>query len=105
MSDLPATAPRPRRSVAVKRWLAGIGIVLTALFAAAAVLYAFGGEQAPSPQARSAYAAEVAAGQQPALQAHFVIPIPGCVCHSSDPVLQMQHSVYRMSGCGGCHSR
>jgi hypothetical protein len=105
MSDLPAAAPRPRRLVAVKRWLVRIGVAVAILLAIAGALYAFGGEQAPSAQARSAYAAEVAAGRQPALQARFVVPIPGCVCHSNDPVLQMRHSVYRMSECGGCHNR
>lgn len=98
-------APRPPRSVAVRRWLARIGIAVAVLLAVVGILYAFGGEQAPPAWARSAYAAEVAAGRQPALQARFVIPIPGCVCHSGDPVSQMRHSVYRMSECGDCHSR
>jgi hypothetical protein len=104
MSDLSAAVPG-RRAVAVKRWLLRFGIAAAILLASAGALYAFGGEQTPSAQAQSAYATEVATGRQPALQARFVIPIPGCECHSSDPALQMRHSVYHMSECGGCHSR
>jgi hypothetical protein len=79
----------------------GIGVALLAV--AGGALYAFGGEQTPPAAVRTAYAAEVAAGRQPALPGRFVIPIPGCVCHSGDPVLQMQHSTRRMSECGSCH--
>jgi alkanesulfonate monooxygenase SsuD/methylene tetrahydromethanopterin reductase-like flavin-dependent oxidoreductase (luciferase family) len=89
----------------IKRWLAGIGITVAVLAVVAAGLYLFGGMQPPSAEARAAYAADVAAGGQPAVDARFVISIPGCVCHTDDPVLQVQHSVRRMSECGGCHTR
>jgi hypothetical protein len=89
----------------IERWLTGVGITVAVLAAVAAVIFLFGGTQPPSAEARAAYAVEVAAGRQPAVGARFVIPIPGCVCHTSDPVLQMRHSVIRMSECGGCHSR
>ena len=89
----------------IKRWLIGLGITVAVLAAVAAALFLFGGMQPPSAEARAAYTVEVAAGRQPAVGARFVIPIPGCVCHTSDPVLQVQHSVIRMSECGGCHSR
>jgi hypothetical protein len=85
------------------RVLTGIGVTLVVLLAAAALLYAFGGMWPPSAEARAAYAAEVAAGRQPAVQGRFTIPVPGCVCHSDDPVLQTQHSTRRISECSGCH--
>ena len=89
----------------IERWLIGTGVVLTVLAVAATALYLFGGMQPPSAEARAAYAAEVAAGRQSAVEARFVIPIPGCVCHSDDPVLQVQHAVLRMNECGRCHTR
>ncbi len=89
----------------MNRWLIGLGITVVVLAAVAVVLFLFGGMQPPTAEARAAYAVEVAAGRQPAVGARFVIPIPGCVCHTSDPVLQVQHSVLRMSECGACHSR
>lgn len=88
-----------------KKVLIGAGVAVLVLAAMAGVVYLFGGMQPPSAEARAAYAAEVAAGRRPAIEARFTIPIPGCVCHADDPVLQMQHSVRRMSECGGCHSR
>jgi hypothetical protein len=91
--------------VRTKRWLIRIGVVIVVLAGVAGALYLFGGMQPPSAEAKAAYAAEVAAGRQPALSARFVIPIPGCVCHSGDPVLQVQHSVRRMGECSGCHTR
>jgi alkanesulfonate monooxygenase SsuD/methylene tetrahydromethanopterin reductase-like flavin-dependent oxidoreductase (luciferase family) len=91
--------------VRLRRWLIGSGAAVFVLVAVAGVLYLFGGEQPPSASVRAAYAAEVAAGRQPALAGRFVVPIPGCVCHSDDPVLQMQHAARRMSECSGCHDR
>lgn len=79
------------------------GLVLASLLLLAVVLYGFGGMMPPSEEARTLYADEVAAGRQPAIESRFVIPIPGCVCHSDDPVLQMQHSVRRMNECSSCH--
>jgi len=91
--------------VRIRRWLIGAGVVVTVLAVAATVLYLFGGMQPPSAEARAAYAVEVAAGRHPAVEARFVIPIPGCVCHSDDPVRQVQHAALRMNECGGCHTR
>jgi hypothetical protein len=88
-----------------KRVLVGLGVTVTVLAILAGALYLFGGMQPPSAEVRAAYAAEVAAGRQPAIAARFTIPVPGCVCHTDDPVLQVQHSVRRMSECSGCHSR
>jgi hypothetical protein len=87
----------------LKRILKGIGVAVAVLVVVAALLYEFGGMLPASAGSQAAYAAEVAAGRQPAIQARFTIPVPGCVCHSNDPVLQMQHSNRRMSECGRCH--
>jgi hypothetical protein len=91
----------PRR----RRILIGVGIALGVLIALAGLLYAFGGMWPPSEATRAAYAAMVARGEQPAIESRFTIPIPGCVCHTDDPVLQMQHAGRRISECKGCHSR
>jgi len=89
----------------LKKVLIWLGVTVLVLAALAAALYRFGGMWPPSGEARAAYAVEVAAGRQPAVEGRFTIPIPGCVCHSDDPVLQMQHSVRRIEECRGCHSR
>ena len=86
-----------------KKVLIGVGVTLLALLVVAGPLYSFGGMQPPATDVRAAYAAEVAAGRQPAVGARFTIPIPGCVCHTPDPVLQMRHATRRISECGGCH--
>jgi hypothetical protein len=88
-----------------RRWLVGIGIVVSVLAVAATLLFDYGGMQSPSAEVRAAYAAEVAAGRQPAVETRFVVSIPGCVCHTDDPVLQVQHSVFRMNECRDCHAR
>lgn len=88
-----------------KRVLIGVGILLGVLVVLAGLLYGFGGMWPPSEATRAAYAAMVARGEQPAIESRFTIPIPGCVCHTDDPVLQMQHAGRRMSECKGCHSR
>jgi hypothetical protein len=88
-----------------KRILIGSGIVLGVLVVLAVMLYEFGGMWPPSEGTRTAYAAMVARGEEPAVESRFTIPIPGCVCHTDDPALQMQHAGRRMSECAGCHSR
>jgi len=89
----------------LKRILVGVGVTLLLLVVVAAALYLFGGMQPPSLAVRSAYAAAVAAGRQPAVEARFTIPVPGCVCHTDDVALQMQHANRRMSECASCHDR
>jgi len=89
----------------LKRVLVGVGVTLLVLVAVAALLYGYGSMWPPSAEARAAYAVEVAAGRQPEVAARFTIPVPGCVCHTDDPVLQMQHSTRRINECGSCHSR
>ena len=80
-----------------------VGASLVALLFVAWALYAFGGMWPAPTGVRAAYAAEVAGGRQPAIPARFTIPIPGCVCHSSDPTAVMQHSTRRISECSACH--
>jgi hypothetical protein len=80
-----------------ERILWGIGITVAVLFLTGVLLYGFGGMWPPSEASRAAYAAMVARGEQPTLESRFVIPIPGCVCHHDDPVVQMRHSNVRIS--------
>lgn len=101
---MPEPAPRPKRRV-LRRVLTGIGLVLGTLVTVGALLFLFGTMQPPSAAARAAYDQAVAAGQVPAAQARFGVPVPGCVCHSDDPVLQVEHSTHYIRECSGCHSR
>ena len=100
--DVPV-APRWKR---VLKWtLLAIGGTLVFLVFAAVMLYYFGGMSGSvyaelGPQ----YQQLVASGQAPALRKRFVIPIPGCACHSTDPVLTAQHSRRHMNECGKCHN-
>lgn len=94
---------RPRRWA--RRLLVGLGVTVLLLAALVAVLYAFGSMMPPSAEARQAYAAQVAAGAEPPVESSFHIPIPGCVCHSPDPVLQVQHESRHVRECADCHSR
>jgi len=77
--------------------------VIAVLVFAASVLYRFGSMWVPSAETRAAYDQAFAAGQAPAIDKQFHIPIPGCVCHSDNPVVTMQHSNRRVSECMGCH--
>lgn len=89
----------------IKRVVTGVGVTLLVLGVIAAVLYSFGSMWTPSADVRRSYAAGVAAGRLPPIEGQFHIPIPGCVCHSPDPVLQMQHESRRIKDCRspGCH--
>lgn len=97
-----AAVTRPRRSWWI-RALKGVGIAVLALLVLGVLLYNFGGMMPPNADAKAQYAQLVAAGQQPPAQRRLHIPIPGCVCHSPDPVLQIQHSTRSMSQCASCH--
>jgi len=92
----------PRRPL-WQRFLITIGVVLAVLVVSALLLYKFGSMWVPSAEARTQYAQLEAAGQVPPIENRFHIPIPGCVCHSDDPVKTMQHSTRRISECMGCH--
>ena len=107
MTDSPdqqpaAPAARPRYRW-LRRLLLGIGITLAVLLCVAGLLYGFGSMQSPTPDMVAAYAGQVAAGQAPELADRFHIPIPGCVCHSPDPRLQMEHRTRYLRECSECH--
>jgi len=102
--EAPAAPSKPKGR-ALKRVLKGVGVTLVVLLALGLLLYNLGSMWVPSAQVRQAYAAGVAGGQVPAIEQSFHIPIPGCVCHSPDPVLQMQHESRHIKDCAGCHSR
>lgn len=93
----------------MRRILERVAIVLLSIvvFLAllAAVAYAFGGPWLPTREQRVSYERLVSAGQAPALERRFVVPIPGCVCHSKDPGQVVQHSNWRIRECSSCHSR
>lgn len=97
-------APRPRRR-RLRRVLLGLGASVVVLIAVAALLYGYGSMWVPDPAMEAEYAELVAAGRAVPVEARFHVPIPGCVCHSDDPVQTMQHSTYRIRECSGCHSR
>jgi hypothetical protein len=79
--------------------------VIVALVAAGLLLWNFGGMSGSvHPELLAQYDQMVANGQTPAIQKRFVIGIPGCQCHSTDPVLTAQHTRRRMNECGSCHS-
>jgi hypothetical protein len=114
VSQTPAAAPaesqlaaesRPGLRHSVRRVGIGIAVTVAALAALAALLYAFGGMAHPAPEMRAAYGQLVTEGRVAPLESRFVIPIPGCRCHSTDPVTTMQHSGYRVRDCmaAGCH--
>jgi hypothetical protein len=81
------------------------GILIVVLIVAGTLLWNFGGMSGSvHPELLAQYDQMVAAGQAPPIQKRFVIGIPGCQCHSTDPVLTAQHSRRRMNECGKCHS-
>jgi len=95
--------PPQKRLPRIGRRLAIGAALVTGLVVLAATLYFLGGMWTRTPQMRSAYDALVTSGQARPIEARFVVPIPGCVCHSDDPVLQAEHSVRRVSECSECH--
>ncbi|HEX9093031.1 MAG TPA: hypothetical protein VF902_03525 [Coriobacteriia bacterium] len=97
-------APIPKRRL-LRRVLAGVAVGVGLLATLAAVLYGFGGMEPPSVEARAVYQRLVEAGEAPAIEERFHIPIPGCVCHSDDPGLQVQHEYLYIRDCKGCHTR
>ena len=96
-------ASRPGWRRRLKRVAIGIGVAVAVLVALAVLLYSFGGMERPTAESRAAFAAMVAQGAVAPVDGRFVIPIPGCRCHSDDPVQQAQHATYRIKECRACH--
>lgn len=100
----PAEGHGRLRRILVKIALVLVTIVLLLVLAAAAA-YAFGGPWVPTREQRASYERMVKTGQAPALERRFVLPIPGCVCHSKDPGQVVRHSNWRIRECASCHGR
>jgi hypothetical protein len=86
------------------RVFVGVASAVALIVLLGMLLYEFGGMSGsvyPGMQRR--YDQLVASAQAAPIQKRFVIPIPGCRCHSDDPVLTAQHAYRRMSECGQCH--
>ena len=98
-----AAALQRRKRPRWQKLLIGLGVVIASLAALAAALYLFGSMWFPSSEAKASYAQIEAAGQAPPVERQFHIPIPGCVCHSDNPVLVMEHSNRRIRQCMDCH--
>lgn len=101
--ETPETAAPSRGRRIIGRVLLGVGWTFVGLVTLGILLYLFGGMWVRTPEMKSAYDELVLTGQQPALEAAFVVPIPGCVCHSDDPVAQAQHSTRHIRDCFTCH--
>ncbi|MBN2840991.1 MAG: hypothetical protein JXP37_08570 [Coriobacteriia bacterium] len=88
------------RSIAI-----GFGATILTLIVIAVLLYFLGGPAGPSREVRDAYAEMEEAGTvwEPAPEPQLVLPIPGCTCHSDDPVAIVHHAEYRLSDCVSCH--
>lgn len=105
MNDQVPKASGVRWKRIVKRVLIGFAALIALLVVAGVLLYNFGGMSGSvHPELFKQYDALVAAGQAQPIQKRFVIPIPGCTCHSTDPVLTAQHSVRHMRDCSKCHN-
>ena len=97
--------------------LATLGIVVSVLGVVAVFLLFFGGPERPEPtvvsQEEVSAAAEAPGGPLPFEGGLGVapeggvemplIPIPGCRCHSDDPVVVEEHSRYSLVDCAECH--
>ena len=99
---------QPKRPIWL-RVLRGVGITVASLLVVLVVggvlLYNYGGMSGSAvPGVLEQYDQMVAAGQAQPIQKRFVIPIPGCQCHSKDPQLTVAHTRRHMNECGKCHS-
>ena len=95
----------PRWKRILKRVLIALGVMVGLLAITGFALYFYGGmSRSADPTMTAQYDRLVASGQATPIQKRFVIPIPGCVCHSNDPVQTAKHRTYRMRECSTCHS-
>lgn len=103
--EIAPEAGEPRRRPWWMKVLIGLSVAVLTIVVAAVMLYNFGamGSSANDPAMKQAYEQMVAAGQTPPVQKRFVIRIPGCTCHSTDPVQTEVHRYYRMRECMSCH--
>jgi hypothetical protein len=84
--------------------LLGVGWAFAALLGLALLLYLFGGPGGATPEVRAEYEELVRAGTVLPVDDRFVVPVPGCTCHSDDALLIVQHAERRIRDCfGGCH--
>lgn len=96
---------RPRWMRVLTRIGIGIGTAVVLVGVLGALAYNFGGMSGSAiPGIEGQYDELVASGQAQPVRQRFVIPIPGCTCHSTDPVLTAQHSVRHMNECVKCHN-
>jgi len=106
-ADDAVEGPTKRRRPLWQRMLIGVGIAVVVLVVSAFALYNFGGmgRSEYDPRIRQEYQQLVASGQITPVEKRFVIPIPGCTCHSTNPRLTEEHRYYRMTDCmqAGCH--
>lgn len=94
----------PRRMPWWQRILVGLLMLFLALILLGALAYNFGSMWPARPEVRAQYDQLVASGEaQPVEKRQFHIPIPGCVCHSDDPVTQIAHEDRRIRQCSSCH--
>ena len=98
----PSTPSRRRRPL-LRRFAAGLLALVTLLVALAAFAYEFGSMEPPSAEMQARYDALVAAGRAAPVRWRFHVPIPGCRCHSADPVVQAQHENIPIRECSSCH--
>ena len=104
----PACPPAPvgpRWKRVLKRTLVTVAAIIVGVVVLGVLLYNFGGMGGTAyPETKAQFEQMVATGQVSALPHRFVIPIPGCTCHSKDPVQTAKHRTYRMSECVRCHA-
>lgn len=97
-------AEPPRKMPWWQRILVTLFGALLLLILLAALAYNFGSMWPASREVQAEYDLLVASGQvRPVENRQFHIPIPGCVCHSKDPVLTVEHEDRRIRECSSCH--
>lgn len=102
-ADAEEAAPSWGRLLA-RRLAVGFFGTIGLLALAGVVLYGLGGPMGPTSEQRDSYEALLSAGQAEApVTEQFVVPIPGCVCHSDDPAEVVRHAEYRLRDCSACH--
>lgn len=90
-----------------QRLAMALGAMIAVIVLLGGVLYFFGGPGGSvyDPRIGQEYDRLLESGEITPVQRQFVVPIPGCTCHSTDPRLTEEHRFHRMSECmdSGCH--